>query len=182
MAILGLRADIPLKFLRDLLSRASEALRARLISMASPELQGSIRDILARITEEVSDKVSRQQSEAQRIVLEMNTRGELNEAAVSRYAFAGQREEVVAALALMNGCKFELIDRIFDSPEPEALLVPAMGAGFRWGATRAILKMKLGPMASEADLGHMHDAYAQMTIPTARRTLRFWQVRHTVKV
>jgi uncharacterized protein (DUF2336 family) len=37
--ILGLRIDLPLKFLRDLLRRATDAVRARLLAVAPPELR-----------------------------------------------------------------------------------------------------------------------------------------------
>src|SRR6266581_6643192 len=41
--ILGLRIDLPLKFLRDLLRQATDAVRARLMAIASPELQEEIK-------------------------------------------------------------------------------------------------------------------------------------------
>ncbi|HMH63927.1 MAG TPA: DUF2336 domain-containing protein, partial [Bradyrhizobium sp.] len=44
--ILGLRIDLPLKFLRELLRRATDAVRARLMSVAPPELQEEIKRIL----------------------------------------------------------------------------------------------------------------------------------------
>ena len=40
--ILGLRIDLPLKFLRDLLRRATGAVRARMMAIAPPELQEEI--------------------------------------------------------------------------------------------------------------------------------------------
>ena len=48
--ILGLRIDLPLKFLRDLLSRATQAVRARLLALASPELQEEIKRSSSRIS------------------------------------------------------------------------------------------------------------------------------------
>ena len=41
--ILGLRIDLPLKFLRELLRRATSAVRARLAAIAPPELQEEIK-------------------------------------------------------------------------------------------------------------------------------------------
>src|SRR5215218_10350077 len=48
--ILGLRIDLPLKFLRDLLSRATQAVRERLLALASPELQEEIKRVLKDIS------------------------------------------------------------------------------------------------------------------------------------
>jgi len=47
--ILGLRLDLPLNFLRDLLQRATEAVRARLAQIAPPELQQEIQRVLKTI-------------------------------------------------------------------------------------------------------------------------------------
>ena len=47
--ILGLRIDLPLKFLRDLLRRATDAVRARLMAIAPPELREEIKRMLKTI-------------------------------------------------------------------------------------------------------------------------------------
>ena len=47
--LLGLRIDLPLKFLRDLLQRATEAVRARLALIAPAELQEEINRVLKTI-------------------------------------------------------------------------------------------------------------------------------------
>ncbi len=47
--ILGLRIDLPIKFLSDLLRRATDAVRARLMSVAPPELQEEIKRVLKAI-------------------------------------------------------------------------------------------------------------------------------------
>jgi hypothetical protein len=44
--MLGLRTDLPLKVLRDLLLRATEAVRARLAQIAPAELQMEIKRVL----------------------------------------------------------------------------------------------------------------------------------------
>ncbi len=56
--ILGLRIDLPLKFLRELLRRATDAVRARLMSVAPPELQEEIKRILKGIASAVRDDAS----------------------------------------------------------------------------------------------------------------------------
>lgn len=45
--IIGLRVDLPVKYLRELLQRATEAVRARLAALAPPELQEEIKRVLA---------------------------------------------------------------------------------------------------------------------------------------
>src|ERR1700738_2770444 len=47
--ILGLRIDLPVQFLRDLLRRATDAVRARLMAIAPAELREEIKNILRTI-------------------------------------------------------------------------------------------------------------------------------------
>src|SRR6202161_355561 len=49
--ILGLRLDLPLNFLRDLLRRATDAVRAKLAQIAPPELQQEIQRVLKTIAD-----------------------------------------------------------------------------------------------------------------------------------
>ena len=46
--ILGLRADFPAKFMADLLRRAKEAVRARLLAIAPPAVQEEIKRVSER--------------------------------------------------------------------------------------------------------------------------------------
>ena len=50
---LGLRLDIPLHIFRRLLQRVSEAVRARILALASPEKRDDIAEILASISNDV---------------------------------------------------------------------------------------------------------------------------------
>ena len=59
---LGLRIDLPIKYLRDLLQRATEAVRARLATIAPPELQAEIKRILAAITSKAAPPESKRPS------------------------------------------------------------------------------------------------------------------------
>jgi uncharacterized protein (DUF2336 family) len=53
---LGLRLDIPINFLRDLLAKASEAVKARLLKAAPPDLLETIRTAIDSIVEEIGGK------------------------------------------------------------------------------------------------------------------------------
>ena len=50
--ILGLRADFPAKFMADLLRRAKDTVRARLLAIAPPALQEEIKRVLNEIARE----------------------------------------------------------------------------------------------------------------------------------
>lgn len=181
LAILGLRADFPLKLLRDLLERASETLRSRLLSSAHPELQSSMQNILQQLTTNVDQKIVRRRSEAETAVQEWNRRGELSEALIFNFAARRERDEVIAALALMNGASFDVIEQIFESAQPEAVLIPCMAAGLKWNTVRAVHQMRAAPrVMSEGELAAIGSAYGRLTAETAKRMLRFWLARSRI--
>src|SRR5712671_1949084 len=66
--ILGLRIDLPIEFLRDLLRRATNAVRARLAAIAPPELQEEIKRILKAISDAArGDKPARNFTRAEQL-------------------------------------------------------------------------------------------------------------------
>ena len=56
--ILGLRVDLPVKFLRDLLRRATDAVRARIAGHRTPELQEEIKRVLKSIASAAGEDTS----------------------------------------------------------------------------------------------------------------------------
>ena len=67
--ILGLRLDLPLRFLSDLLRRATEAVRARLMAVAPAELQEEIKRVLKSISDAArGDKPARNFTRAEQLV------------------------------------------------------------------------------------------------------------------
>jgi hypothetical protein len=86
--VLGLRTDLPLKFLRDLLLRAAEAVRARLTSIAPAELQEEIKRVLKTLAKKAEGEHSqtRDFSRAEAVARRMKGLNELNDAAITRFA------------------------------------------------------------------------------------------------
>jgi uncharacterized protein (DUF2336 family) len=98
--ILGLRINFPLKFLRDLLRRATDAVRTRLLAIAPAGLQEEIKRILKTIASTVEEEKpsSRDFSRAEQLVKLLNDLGELDDAAILKFAEAGKFDEVAASL------------------------------------------------------------------------------------
>ena len=85
---LGLRLDLPINYLRDLLQRATDAVRAKLASIAPPELQEEIRRVLSNIAAKArgDDGPARDFSRAEGVVRRMKGLNELNDAAIKNFA------------------------------------------------------------------------------------------------
>jgi uncharacterized protein (DUF2336 family) len=178
----GLRLDLPLRFLRELLLKATEAVRTRLLALATPENQDEIRKVLAAISSEVTQEVAapRDYRNAQELVASMQRNGQLNEAAVLQFANARQYEETVAALTLLSGAPIDIIKPLMKAPRPDGLLFPCKAADLKWATVKAILLTRIAHHSmAESDLEQCRSNFIALSKATAQRTLRFWAVRNS---
>jgi uncharacterized protein (DUF2336 family) len=180
----GLRLDVPLRLFRELLMRATEAVRARLLALAGPESREQIQRVLATITEDARQEASFQNehnyAEAQARVLAMRKTGELNEAAVVEFAKAGRHADMVAALSVLSGAPLKLVENLMQSDHREAIIVICKAAALNWPTVRMILTCRsIGHSMSDQDLDAARIDYYKLSQSNASRVLRFWQVRHT---
>jgi uncharacterized protein (DUF2336 family) len=183
--LIGLRADLPLKFLRDLLQRATEAVRARLAAIAPPELQEEIKRVLKNLASKASGELSpaRDFSRAESIVRRMKGLNELNDAAITRFAEARKFEEVAAALALLNNsAPTEMMARLLEGYRADLILIPCKSASLAWTTVQAILSHRpVKHRIAEATLSIAMKDYGKLTAQTADRTLRFWQLHDKIE-
>ncbi len=183
-AKVGLRLDVPLRLFRELLLRATEAVRSRLMALASPESREHIQRVLAAISEEAQHEAGFQSehdyAEAHTRVLALQAAGHLDEAAIFEFAKKGQYADIVAALSIRCGVPLKLIESLLQNERREAILVPCKAAGLEWPTVRAILTCRsIGHTVSDQDLDSARSDYVKLSSSGAGRVLRFWQVRQT---
>lgn len=181
--ILGLRIDLPLKYLRDLLRRATDAVRARLAAAAPPELREEINRVLKSIvgTDEESP-AARDFSRAEALVKLLKELNELDEAAIAKFTAAGKFEEIAASLAVLNDVPTELMARLLEGPRSDLVLIPCKSAGLSWPGVEAILRKRpLMQAISEQTLKLACRDYGRLSTETAQRTLRFWQIHNRIE-
>ena len=174
--ILGLRVDLPLKFLRDLLKRATDAVRDRLMALAPPELKEEISRVIKAISEAALEK-ARDFSRAETLVKRLKDANELNDDAIIRFAETKQFDEVSASLAVLGSVPTEMMARLLEGPRSDLILIPCKSGGLSWVTVESILcnrpsKQKI----AEATLRVAAKDYGKLSLETAQRTLRFWQV------
>ena len=177
----GLRLDIPVRLLRELLMRATEAVRLKLLSRSPPELQDEIRLALQIAAEKVDreSSVPRDFRAAKSFVELLNKNNELDETTLFGFAEARKYEETVAAISLLCSAPIEIIKPLMQSPRDDGLLIPCKVAGLDWSTVSAILDVKLPLNAQpKPDRERLKSDFAKLTKPNAERLLRFWQVRH----
>lgn len=180
----GLRPDIPLKLFRELLQRATEAVRARLLAAADPARREKIQRVLAEIVEQTRSEAGihndRDFAKAHAGMLDLQARGELDQTTLAHLAKSGWYAEVVAALSLLCGAPMPLIDNLLQSDHREAWLIPCKVAELDWQTVLAILNCRSsGSAVPEQTIDAARADYIKLSKAGAGRILRFWQVRQT---
>ena len=181
---LGLRLDIPIKLLKQLLLQATDLVRSRLLGSASPETREQIQQALAGIAAEVAREASgpRNFDHAENLVQQLNRNGKLNERALSEFIKARQYEEMTATLALFCQAPVGFIERVIKTVQPEALLTTCKAAKLSWITVSEILRMRFAHHSiSEAELDSAKKTFLTLSQAVAQRTLRFMLAQSAAK-
>ncbi|MCP3419805.1 DUF2336 domain-containing protein [Bradyrhizobium brasilense] len=176
----GIRADLPSELRLQLLRRATEEVRGRLLERAPPYLFEEIRHAIAAVAAGVERDMSqvRDFTAAKHHVAKLKDVGELNEASLLGFARQRKYEETIVALAYLAQSNIEVIRSLMQSLRSEGLLVPCRAAGLSWDTAAAVMECRyttgsMGPV----ELAHAKSQFTKLTRENADRLLRFWQVR-----
>lgn len=181
---LGGRVDLPPDVLTDLVAKATDAVRTRLIATAAPDAHAEIQRAVAAASEQVVREASARRDfrRAESLIDGMRELGQLDEAAVVKFAHAGQYEEMVTALARLCSAPVDLVEPMMQSAAYNGVLVACRAASFDWHTLSAILTKRFPhrPVAS-AELEQARAEFGKLTVSTAQRVFRFWLVRGVAK-
>jgi uncharacterized protein (DUF2336 family) len=175
----GLRPDIPAPLFRELLSKATAVVHARLLASAKPELKAEIQKVLAKVSQEVGARVApHDYAAARRSVLRLDRAGRLTEATLALFCSEGKYEEAVATLAALAKVPIPVVDRLMGAERPDPVLILCKAVGLSWPTVKALILVRpdrtgtstLGLEAAFANFGRLSKS-------TAQRVVRFWQVR-----
>ena len=179
--ILGLRADFPQQFMADLLRRAKEAVRARLLAIAPPAVQEEIKRVLNEIARE-TPAPGRNFGLAEEIVKLMKGLNELDDAAVDNFAESKKFDEVTVSIALLNEMPIEMVARLMEGPRADLLLIPCRSARLNWPTVESILRNRpVMPSVNEQTMEIAERDFRRLSMETAQRTVRFWQLHNKIE-
>jgi len=179
--ILGLRVDLPIKFLRELLRRATDAVRARLLAIAPPAIQEEIKRVLNDIARQ-DPAPSRSFGLAEQLVRLMKELNELDDAAVFTFAEDSKFDEVAASLAILNDVPTEMMVRLLEGIRSDLILIPCRSARLNWPSVEAILRNRPMPLPiDEETMAVAEKDYKRLSLETAQRTVRFWQLHNRIE-
>src|SRR5262249_40881087 len=115
--------------------------------------------------------------EAWRVARALRWAGKLDEAQVLTFAHRGHIKETIAALALMCDLSIDVVQRLANHDEPDALLVLCQGAGFSPLAARCIVvaatRWRAAP-STDAMLAQ----FDGLSSATAQGIVQFWREYH----
>lgn len=177
---LGLRLDIPADVRRDLLSKATAAVRARLLKAASPEMREQIQRAIQSITEQIGVKAAPpvDYSKSEATVLALNRAGKLGDQTINRFAVQGEYTNIIAALSLLSTVRIDAIEPLLSNPQPDGLIVACKASRLDWSTTNMILRNrpKCVPL-SKTELAQAKEMFETLSLSAAQRTIRFWSTR-----
>ncbi len=177
---LGVRVDVPPQVLQDLMAKATEAVRERLMAGASAQRRAEIEKALDAAALQVAGEVSapRDFRRAERAIDDMKARGQLSEASLVTLAHGGQYEEMVVALARLCLAPVKMIEPLVQNPSYDGLLTACKACDFNWRTFSAILANRFpGNSMSASDIDKACAEFHKMSAATAKRVYRFWLVR-----
>jgi uncharacterized protein (DUF2336 family) len=177
---LGLRLDIPVNLLRDLLAKASEAVRARLLKAAPPEALDRIRAAIDAVIEEIGLKPAKaiDYSAAEAAVQALNRAGNLTDSTVNRFALEHNYRNVTAALSLLASVSIEAIEPLLANSRPEGLIVACKAAKLSWSTANMIVRNRPNcPPPTRLELEQGKEVFDSLSLSAAQRTIRFWSAR-----
>jgi uncharacterized protein (DUF2336 family) len=176
----GIRVDLPSELRKQLLRDATEAVRSRLLSRAPPHLFEEIRSAIAAVSARADREMSkvRDFTAAKRFVARLKAHGELNEETLLGFAKQRKYEETVTVLAELSQSTIEVVRPLMQSLRDDGVLIPCKAAGLSWRTVQAVLESRFATgSVGPHELARAKGQFARITAESARRLLRFWQVR-----
>jgi uncharacterized protein (DUF2336 family) len=178
--IVGLRKDLPGNLLRELLRRATEAVRAKILALVPPERRQQVEEVIAKITKSFGKKSEHNYSHAQVHVDQLAAAGQLDEPALLRFIQHGRRDELIVALARLSHAPIKIVAELLDGARNDAILVPCKAANLAWPTVEGILRDRVAKQpAADKIIEAARSDFARLTVGTAQRTLRFMSVHET---
>ena len=181
---LAMRLDLPPPLLMELVSKATEAVRVRLMALVPPECQDVLQDLLASASvKTLRDAVApRDFKQAVALIDKLQDSKQLDEAAIVAFATACKYEEMVVSVARLCAAPLDLIERLMQNSRHDGVLVACKAAGLHWPAFKAILTNRFShSQISTADLERARTDFLKLSAVTAQRMFRFWLIRGVTK-
>jgi uncharacterized protein (DUF2336 family) len=172
---LVLRPDLPPAMLRELLSKATDAVRLALLKSAPPKLRQCIREVLDDIASHVSQKATEPivYSEAYARILALNNSGKLTDSVINRFAMRREATNVIASLSVLSGAPIETIEPLMEERSCDGLIVACRASRLDWQTALSIIRSRSVPQLTEQERALAKEKFEKLYLSTAQQTIRF---------
>jgi len=177
---LGGRTDIPRHVFQQLIAKASEEVRQKLLS-ERPDLKRVIQTTVTDVTGKLHLKfgpASKDYFTAKRLVGIVHQQGHLTETKMAEYAQSRKMDEVVVGLSLLCGLPVNVTERALVDVTGDLLLVLTRAIGFSWSTTMSMLFLGARDhRISSRDLEAKRLEFEELSPKASRGILEFYQRR-----
>jgi len=176
----GIRVDLPADLRNQLLRKATDTVRSRLLSRAPPHLFEDIRKAISAASASAKREMSREHdfASASHLVAMLKVEGRLDEEALCGFAGKRRYEETVVSLAELSESSVEVVRPLMQSLQSDGILVPCRVAGLSWQSVMLVLDCRFSTGATgPEELAKLKGQYAKLTAADARRLLKLWMVK-----
>lgn len=177
---LGARGDLPRQMFLKLLEGASAFVREKL-ERANPEATRAVREMvdeIATVMQQESRRASSEYAAAYAEAKRRNNASPLVEANVHAWARAQEFERTVVALSTIGNFSVDLVERALLDKGAEMVLILAKASACSWITTKELLLMHAAERhVQPIDLVRAFEQYERLSERTARKVIRFYEVR-----
>jgi uncharacterized protein (DUF2336 family) len=177
---LVLRPDTPATMLRELLAKATRAVRARLLKLAPPETRAAIEQAIASIETQASGKPRApiDYSEAKSLVLALNKDGKLNDSTVNRFAVRQEHRNLIVALSVLATVEIEIVEPLIEQSDGCGLMIACRASRLNWHTALAVIRhRKNARLLSQQETEQCQEAFEALPLSVAQRIIRFGSAR-----
>jgi uncharacterized protein (DUF2336 family) len=181
--LVAIRSELSSEQLRQLAVKATDAVRQRLMAVATPEARQKIEKVLAEIAAEIDrpNAKPRDYSVAQRLVISMRHDASLMRSTLAEVAAQGEFEATVALLSALGGVGIPVVERVMTNSDEGGLLLLCKAIDLEWPVARRILMLHpVGMRTTATQMDRSCEQFGGINGATAQRVVRFWQVRTAV--
>jgi uncharacterized protein (DUF2336 family) len=169
------RADIPPDVFEQLVEKASETVRQKLLAKATPEMRDRIIKTVAAVTKQVVriEALRNPPTTAQaRFAAKVDpTQVKIQ---LSRMVRAGKPAEAVEAFATLCGVSGQMMKNLVRQQSDETIVILAKAVGLGWPDLKEFLALAMKDKFAQADRSKtLFNTFAGLTNDNAQRILRF---------
>jgi uncharacterized protein (DUF2336 family) len=177
---LGHRKDIPRHLFQQLIAKASDNAKKRLVR-ERPEAATQLQSLVTEVTGALHSKfgpASKSYFDAKKEVSKHYQYGNLNESRIFEYAQSHRFVEAAVGLSILCSLPVDVVERVLVDKNKEIALILAKALGFSWETTMSILFLGAPDHRILAnDLEGMKREFAGLNIETSRSVLSAYQSR-----